>query len=316
MDMTQEEVHALYASIVAEHRSYPCIWPSGCDQVIEYQDNTYCPEHMVAVRAMYDAPFVGAGLEAPTRGRKAADMSPEAVEARKVAKAREVEAIAWVAAYTGSWGLPLDIRASERWGTKYMHLSEKQVDALIAGKARDAARAAEAATLVDDPLVLWLKGLTGHMGGFLASLQEQAQRGRTLSPRQREVAQRIMDEQTVRPEAPSGPVQPAAPVSEGMYRDPQTDTIWKVVVAVHGSGRLYAQRLVAGTKTVGDLAIPEGHFEYDGGAIRRINPAWRLSLEEAKTLGSLYGFCVRCGATLTDDVSIKAGIGPICAKRF
>jgi hypothetical protein len=37
---------------------------------------------------------------------------------------------------------------------------------------------------------------------------------------------------------------------------------------------------------------------------------------EAKTLGSLYGFCVRCGATLTDDASIKAGIGPICAKRF
>jgi hypothetical protein len=41
-----------------------------------------------------------------------------------------------------------------------------------------------------------------------------------------------------------------------------------------------------------------------------------MSLEEAKAFGRLYGVCVRCGATLTDEQSIEAGIGPVCAGRF
>ena len=288
--------------------TYPCIWPSGCPEVIEYQDNTYCPEHMVAVRALYDAPFTDARVSASTGGHKAADMSPAAVAARKLAKAREFEALAYVTSYTGSWGLPLDIRASEKWGTKYMHLTERQVDALLSGKARDAereaARVAALATAAFDPLRVWLaKPETWRSSSFLASLASQA-RSRGLSPRQREAAQRIMDEQIARPEASTGVVEP---VTEGMYRTPE-DVIYKVVKAVHGSGRLYAQRLV--------IEGTSGRFEYAGGAIRSLRAEWKMTLEQAKEFGSLYGFCVRCGATLTDDVSIKAGIGPICAGRF
>ncbi len=305
-DPEQARINALWQAIRDEHRMYPCIWPGGCAQVVEYQDNTYCPEHMVLVQAMYNAPFAGAGLEAPTKGRKATDMSPEAVEARKEAKRREAQAMAYVAAYTGSWGLPLDIRASERWGTKYMHLTERQVDALLAGRDRDKARNAEVANAATDPLVLWLKAQRGG-GSFLMSLSDQVRSGRTLSPRQREVAQRIMDEQAAPVAAPDAPTQPAAPVSEGMYRDPE-GVVYKVVKAVHGSGRLYAQRLV--------IEGTSGRFEYAGGVIRSLKAEWRMTLEEAKAFGSLYGFCVRCGATLTDDASIKAGIGPICAGRF
>jgi hypothetical protein len=308
MDMTQEEVHALYASIIAEHKSYPCIWPGGCDQVIEYQDLTYCPKHMVAVRAMYDAPLTGIVGERTRAASSKADMSPEAVAARKLAKAREFEAVAYVREYTGSWGLPLDIRASEKWGTKYMKLTERQVDALLSGKARDvereAARVAALATAAVDPLLVWLaKPETWKASSFLASLASQARRF-GLSPRQREVAQRIMDEQSARPAASGVAVEP---VTEGMYRTPE-DVIYKVVKAVHGSGRLYAQRL--------EIEGNSGRFEYAGGAIRSLRAEWKMTLEQAKAFGSLYGFCVRCGATLTDDVSIKAGIGPVCAGRF
>lgn len=42
----------------------------------------------------------------------------------------------------------------------------------------------------------------------------------------------------------------------------------------------------------------------------------RLSLEEAGTFGQIYGFCIRCGRTLTDEQSKKAGIGPICATKW
>jgi len=285
----------------------PCLWPGGCKGRTPIAGN-YCPEHRAAFYARLDEP-ASVTSATPIRGQPgAADMSPEAVAARKLAKVREAEAIAWVTAYRGSWGLPLDIRASEKWGTKYMHLTERQVNALLAGRDRDIARNAEVANAATDPVTIWLKGLTGHTGGFLASLIEQVKRGSTLSPRQREVAQRIMDEQKTRPAITIGPSQPVAGITEGMYRDPQSETIWKVVKAVHGSGRLYAQRLVIEDKS--------GRFEYAGGAIRSLRVEWKMTLEQAKEFGSLYGFCVRCSATLTDDASIKAGIGPICAGRF
>lgn len=37
-----------------------------------------------------------------------------------------------------------------------------------------------------------------------------------------------------------------------------------------------------------------------------------LTEHEAASLGKQFGFCIRCGATLTDPVSVAAGIGPVC----
>lgn len=39
-----------------------------------------------------------------------------------------------------------------------------------------------------------------------------------------------------------------------------------------------------------------------------------LTLEQAKAEGKLLGRCIRCGATLTDPVSVANGIGPVCQK--
>lgn len=98
-----------------------------------------------------------------------------------------------------------------------------------------------------------------------------------------------------------------AELEAGIYR--VGDDWYKVQKAVHGSGRMYAKRLVVH----GD---GDGEFVYDGGAIRKITPEHKVSLEEAKKFGQVYGICCNCAATLTDEASIAAGIGPVCAKKF
>ena len=98
-----------------------------------------------------------------------------------------------------------------------------------------------------------------------------------------------------------------AELALGMYRDADSGTIFRVVKS-RESGRLYAKRLTV-------LNANSASFSYDGGAIYRIKPEWRMSLDEAKAWGRQYGICCVCAADLTDPKSVAAGIGPVCAKR-
>lgn len=109
-------------------------------------------------------------------------------------------------------------------------------------------------------------------------------------------------------------------VEAGMYRTAD-GTIYKVQRAVHGSGHLYAKRLVkldqAYTKvTRGKEHTVTHEFEYASGAIRSIRPSDRMTLDQAREFGALYGTCCVCGRTLTDERSIEAAIGPVCANRL
>jgi hypothetical protein len=97
-------------------------------------------------------------------------------------------------------------------------------------------------------------------------------------------------------------------ITDGMYR--KDGVIYKVQKAVHGSGNLYAKKLVI-SEVQGDKA----GFEYAPGIVRKLTLADKMTLEEAKEFGQLYGICCQCGATLTDETSIAAGIGPICAGK-
>ena len=102
--------------------------------------------------------------------------------------------------------------------------------------------------------------------------------------------------------------------------------IFKVQRAVNGSGNLYAKELL--TEAVGhcggceacdgeDLCLTyDARFEYAAGAMRLLSAETAMSLEQAKTYGALYGTCCACGRTLTDEASIAAGIGPVCAEKF
>lgn len=119
------------------------------------------------------------------------------------------------------------------------------------------------------------------------------------------------------------------PVTEdGMYRVPRTGEIFKVQFnKAQGDGRrLYAKKMVgysddgmieggwlAGREPIDGLEI---RFEYAAGAMKWLDASWKMTLEEAKAFGALYGTCCVCGRTLTDERSIAAGIGPICANKF
>lgn len=96
-------------------------------------------------------------------------------------------------------------------------------------------------------------------------------------------------------------------IEDGMYR--LDDVIYKVQHAVHGSGRQYAKELV-------QYADGSWGFEFARGMVYKLRPEHKMTIEEAKEFGALYGTCCVCGRTLTDEKSIEAGIGPICASKF
>jgi hypothetical protein len=84
-------------------------------------------------------------------------------------------------------------------------------------------------------------------------------------------------------------------------------TVYKVYHTRHGADQQVAKQLDPAT----------GVFEYKGKApLRKINPEHRMTLEDAKRFGQLYGMCCSCGATLTDETSIERGVGPVCAGKF
>lgn len=89
----------------------------------------------------------------------------------------------------------------------------------------------------------------------------------------------------------------------GMYRLSNGD-IYRVQRS-RESGRLYAKKLDWANNT----------FEFSSGAMRLITAADRMTLDEAKAWGVETGICCVCSAFLTDQKSVEAGIGPVCAKR-
>lgn len=108
-------------------------------------------------------------------------------------------------------------------------------------------------------------------------------------------------------------VQTKVELEDGMYRVALDDShemkIYKVQHAVHGSGRQYAKVLV-------QYDDDSWGFEIARGVIFKLRPEHKMSLEDAKKFGALYGTCCVCGRTLTNEESIEAGIGPICASKF
>jgi hypothetical protein len=127
--------------------------------------------------------------------------------------------------------------------------------------------------------------------------------------RLRPVAEEVRAESNRKAQAAANAARAARPaegkaneVTDGMYL--KDDVVYKVQIAKHGSGRLYAKTLT------------EHGFEYAPGAIRQLRPEHRMTLDQAKEYGKLYGVCCQCGTELTDETSIANGIGPVCARKF
>lgn len=97
---------------------------------------------------------------------------------------------------------------------------------------------------------------------------------------------------------------PWVPEDSGIYKN--SLGIFKVYKALNGTHMLCKQ-----------LVIEDGvsGFLYRGGPRRFVKHDQRITLEEAKEFGTIYGVCAMCGRTLTDETSIANGIGPICASK-
>jgi hypothetical protein len=80
---------------------------------------------------------------------------------------------------------------------------------------------------------------------------------------------------------------------------------YKVQRAVHGSGRLYSKKFDR-----------EEESWSRGGSLGKLTPEFLVTQEQAKQFGDLYGQCIRCHATLTDEESIERGVGPICFSKM
>lgn len=100
---------------------------------------------------------------------------------------------------------------------------------------------------------------------------------------------------------------PVVEIEDGMYI--LDGVVYKVQHAVHGSGRQYAKRLVAGSP--GERAT----FVYAPGVVNRLRPEHRMTMDQAKKWGALYGTCVRCGRVLTREDSIERMMGSTCYEK-
>lgn len=115
------------------------------------------------------------------------------------------------------------------------------------------------------------------------------------------------------------------PLEDGMYRGPKpNEHIYKVYHTVHGANQQVAKRLMVKNMvetsnfTFGQQEVHSAvvSFKYEGKApLYFLKPSMRLTIEEAQAFGKLYGVCCLCGRTLTNELSIHLGIGPICGRR-
>ena len=100
-------------------------------------------------------------------------------------------------------------------------------------------------------------------------------------------------------------------VTDGFYK--MDDTIYKVVTSK--AGRQYAKELIT-RKYSDEKGDSDREFVFAPGAISRLTPEHKMSLEDAEEYGQLYGRCLNCGRVLTAEDSIKRAMGPVCAGKF
>jgi hypothetical protein len=138
------------------------------------------------------------------------------------------------------------------------------------------------------------------------------------------------------PQAPRdqfAPPRTAQNLEDGMYRRPKDGVIFKLYHTVHGANVQVAKQLIvvdAGeratpnsfrdglTSSIDQVWIrpPVVRFEYKARKpLYTLKPEMRLTIEEARKFGALYGTCCICGRTLTNELSIHLGIGPVCGDR-
>lgn len=246
-------------------------------------------------------------LVKPNRTRRT-DGTPESPES----KARRAEAAAFLADYRGTNEFMISLQNDPKRGTKWFRISPRMADAILNVRDREAAARAPKATESQPRLpevMTWVRTNAERGNEFAASLMSKAERWGSLTQNQYDAVLRNVERESARPVDVDATVRkaPAGPAAEGWYR--VGEDIFKVQLAVHGSGKPYAKRLVV-------TAHGQATWEYAAGMVMRLTEADALTVEEAARFGQLYGVCAVCGRTLTDETSIAAGIGPVCRSKL
>jgi len=101
-------------------------------------------------------------------------------------------------------------------------------------------------------------------------------------------------------------------LEDGMYRRAKDGVFFKLYHTVHGANVQVAKELIV----INEGPPAEVTFEYRGRKpLYSLKPSDRLTIEQAREFGHLYGTCCICGRTLTNELSIALGIGPVCGNR-
>ena len=188
-------------------------------------------------------------------------------------------------------------------------LTEAEIEEFLAGLGRKV-EPADVTPALRRAATVWAARWTGDFQ-FMVDMHAAAVKGLLSAGQAKGVLNCWRADLNRRPAAkPAAPSITAKVTEDGMYRNPETGEIAKVQVAHHGSGNLYAKRLVVDPNPYAGAS-----FVYESGLINRLRPEWKMTLDEAKEFGKLYGICCQCAAILTDEKSIAAGIGPICAGK-
>jgi len=156
-------------------------------------------------------------------------------------------------------------------------------------------------TMTTADLANWLADQ--HWSDFAQSLADFYAKKGYLTEKQEASARKMHAKCTAKKTAAKAP----ALAADGIFA--KGDEVYKVQWNQNHTS-LYAKRLVEDGSAKGFC------WEYVGkGPLHHLTEDDRLTAEKAKSLGALYGVCVFCSATLTDEASIAAGYGPVCAEN-
>lgn len=128
------------------------------------------------------------------------------------------------------------------------------------------------------------------------------------------------------PDAANRAFRRTVPAADGVYKVDQGNgnfTIYKVQTSHYGdsNGFSYAKELVLEERTEAEMHPDHPEWTHKGKFVKakgmqfKLEETQLMSHSESVQYGQLYGFCVRCGAILENEDSIKAGMGPICRNK-
>lgn len=166
------------------------------------------------------------------------------------------------------------------------------------------------------------RGATDGQLSYLADLARDREYAGTIpAGLSFDAASKLIDELKLLPWRDRAPVArvaaPVADVEPGMYL---RDGVIYRAQRSRTSGRVYAKVGHIESDAVRD---PSGaivtpavvRFEFEPGAVALLTPEHRMTFDQAREFGAVHGVCVY-GHPLTDPLSVAAGIGPVCARKF